>query len=143
MGTVRVKTNSDGTVDGEYSIDTQRGEHTSPRSYRKDPGSTLLARLRMAWDTQEPFGRRYWLSIVFRFIADTDSESYRKWRGMTEVLTHYRRGNIRDSTSGVKMEAAFEAADKIGGNLETKFRRKVSIVLIRCHWNPFDAKPQR
>jgi hypothetical protein len=130
VGDVRIHKNRDGSIDGELSYETVRGQPTY------GSGSASF-RLESAFDTQHAVGHRFWLAIVFRFIAPDKDDIYRKWQGMLEVWTHYRR------CTRTKMIAAFEAADLIARNIERKHRRKVSYVLVRLHWNPENARPQR
>lgn len=124
---VYIHENRDGSIDGELKVPAVRGVETRE----------LLQAVHEALPEKTYVG--VWASVGARFDYQNEEDPYTRFKGLSEVRSHYRR-----YTPG-KVAVAFLAIDHkkkgIAGRVEKRMRRKVDHVYVRLNWNPENEQP--
>lgn len=78
-----------------------------------------------------------WISTGIRYEPRADEEFYIRIRGMSQANAYYQRN------TEAKHPTNFSTGIDIIDNMEGRGRKKAQHVMMRLHWNPENAKPER
>jgi hypothetical protein len=144
---VYIHVNRDDSIDAELKIQGQRGL----------PTRNLFKMLHQprggAFPNQNIRG--LWVSVGVRFNYQNDFDPYSRFKGLSQIQSHYRRYlGEPGTTERLTLPLTFLAAEKITERVEGRIdrdgkrrekvtRKKADHLFVRLNWNPDNRQPAR